>query len=189
MSLETLKNQIPDYAKDIKLNLSSLAAEEILTSVQRAGAFIASAYAIGQPDVLRAIEAEFSAALTPAELSAAKSAAAIMSMNNVYYRFTHLVANDEYTKLPAKLRMNVIGNPGAAKVDFELLSISVSAINGCGMCLDSHEKVVRQHGLGAEAVQTAVRIASVVAAAAAVIRAENVRNGSDSALDTLKRAA
>jgi len=175
MSLDLLKQQIPDYAKDLKLNLGTLASEEILTPVQRAGAFIASAYAIGQPAVLQAIEAEFAPQLSAAELNAAKAAAAIMGMNNVYYRFTHLVANDEYGKLPAKLRMNVLANPGAAKVDFELWSIAVSAINGCGLCLDSHEKVVRQHGVSSEGIQAAVRIASVVNAVAAVLRAESAR--------------
>src|SRR5690606_1882598 len=101
-------------------------------------------------------------ALDDAQVKAARAAASIMGMNNVYYRFTHLVGNDEYSKLPAKLRMNVIGNPGVDKTDFELYSLAVSAINGCGACVASHERVVRNAGLGAEAVQSAVRIAAVM---------------------------
>ena len=85
-----------------------------------------------------------------------------MAMNNIYYRFLHIVGNDEYAKLPAKLRMNVIGNPGVDKTDFELYSLAVSAINGCGACVAAHEKVVRKAGVTAEGVQSAVRIAAVV---------------------------
>jgi alkyl hydroperoxide reductase subunit D len=94
-----------------------------------------------------------------------------MAMNNVYYRFTHLVGGG-YPALPAKLRMNIMAKPGVDKVDFELWSLAVSAINGCGMCMESHEKVVRHGGLSAEQVQTAVRIASVVHAVAATLEGE-----------------
>src|SRR6201999_3161706 len=96
--------------------------------------------------------------LSPEALNAAKAAAAIMAMNNIYYRFTHLASNAEYRTLPAKLRMNVIGNPGVDKADFELWSLAVSAVNGCGMCIDSHEHELRKAGLTTEAIQAAVRI-------------------------------
>ena len=92
-----------------------------------------------------------------------------MAMNNVYYRFLHLVEDAEYAKLPARLRMNVIGNPGIARADFELLSLAVSAINGCGTCVAAHERQLRQHGLEREAVQSAVRIAATVHAVARVL--------------------
>ncbi len=58
--------------------------------------------------------------------------------------------------------MNVIGSPGIAKADFELVSLAVSAVNGCGKCVTAHERVLRQHEVGREAVQSAVRIASVI---------------------------
>jgi alkyl hydroperoxide reductase subunit D len=87
-------------------------------------------------------------------------------MNNIYYRFTHLVGDKAYATMPAKLRMNVIGNPGVSKVDFELNCLAVSAINGCGMCLDAHAHELTKAGLSKLAVQSAVRIASVVSAAA-----------------------
>lgn len=172
MSLEVLRAALPDYAKDIRLNLGTLAADPTLTEQQRAGAFIASALAARNRHVSAALVAEFGPKLSPEALNAAKVAAAIMGMTNIYYRFTHLVSNPEYGTLPAKLRMNALANPGVEKVDFELWSIAVSAVNGCGMCLDSHEKVVRQHGVSAETIQTVVRIASVVHAAAAILDAE-----------------
>jgi alkyl hydroperoxide reductase subunit D len=173
MSLEALKNRLPEYAKDLKLNLSSLANEAALTEQQRAGTFIASALAARNAEVTAAVIAEFAPKLTPEALQAAKAAAAIMAMNNIYYRFTHLASAPDYKTLPAKLRMNVIAKPGVEKVDFELWSLAVSAINGCGMCIDSHEKVVRQAGLSVDAVQAAVRIASVVHAVAATLDGED----------------
>jgi alkyl hydroperoxide reductase subunit D len=92
-----------------------------------------------------------------------------MGMNNVYYRFLHLVEDAEYAGLPARLRMNVLGNPGIDKLDFELLSLAVSAINACGLCITSHEKKLREHGVTREMIQSAVRIASVVHAVAVVL--------------------
>jgi alkyl hydroperoxide reductase subunit D len=171
MSLDHLKNRLPEYAKDIRLNLGSLASEPSLSAEQRAGTFVASAIASRNPLVIEAIVGEFGNDLSVEALSAAKAAAAIMSMNNIYYRFTHLVGG-EYPNMPAKLRMNVMARPGVDKATFELWSLAVSAINGCGMCMESHERAVRQHGLTAEQVQAVVRIAAVVHAAAVTLDAE-----------------
>jgi len=176
MSIDNLRDQIPDFAKDIRLNLGSLASESVLSDQQKWGCFLASALATGNDAVIKAVAAESGDKLSPEAANAAKSAAAIMAMNNVYYRSLHLMSEKTYGTLPAKLRMNVLGNPGVEKVDFELWSISVSAINGCGMCLDSHEKVVRKEGLSTEQVQAAIRIGSVVNAAAAVLDGEAALN-------------
>jgi alkyl hydroperoxide reductase subunit D len=172
MSTETLKNRLPEYAKDLKLNLSSLAAEASLSEQQRAGTFVASAIASRNTDVTEAMIAEYGAKLTPEALNAAKAAAAIMAMNNIYYRFVHLSSAADYKTMPAKLRMNVIGKPGVEKTDFELWSLAVSAVNGCGMCIDSHEKVLREAGVSAEQIQTAVRIAAVVHAVAVTLESD-----------------
>ena len=172
MSLDALKNRLPDHAKDLKLNLSSLARETVLDDQKKYGVFLASAYAVGERETLTDILTEVEDKLSPEALNAAKAAAAIMGMNNVFYRFNHLVSASDYKTMPAKLRMNVIGNPGVDKADFELWSLAVSAINGCGMCIDAHEHELRKAGLTTEQIQAAVRIASVVNAAAAVIRAE-----------------
>ncbi len=171
MSIQTLQARLPDYAKDLRLNLGSLAGEPSLTAEQRGGTFVAAALAARHPDVTAALLAEFAPTLSADALAAAKAAAAIMAMNNVYYRFTHLVGGD-YPTMPAKLRMNVMARPGVDKATFELWSLAVSAVNGCGMCMESHERAVRAAGLTAEQVQTAVRIAAVVHAIAAVLDGE-----------------
>ena len=165
MDFTNLKNLIPDYGRDLKLNLSSVVSVEGapgLSAQQIAGIALASAVAARNPVVLAEVETQAATVLDAAHVNAARAAAAIMGMNNVYYRFVHLVGNDEYAKLAAKLRMNVIGNPGIDKTDFELYSLAVSAINGCGACVAAHEKVVRKAGIGADGVQSAVRIAAVI---------------------------
>jgi len=171
MSLDTLKAALPEYAKDIRLNVGSLATEPALSTEQRGGTFIAAAFATRNATVIRAVLDEYAPQLSPEAVTAAKSAGAIMAMNNVYYRFTHLVGGD-YPKLPAKLRMNVMAKSGVDKATFELWSLAVSAINGCGMCMESHERGVREHGMTQEQVQAAVRIAAVVNAAAGTLDME-----------------
>lgn len=171
MNLDALREQIPDYAKDLSLNLSTLAGDTSLDAQQLQGCFLASAYAVGTPAVVKAMEAATDG-LSAEARSAAKAAAAVMGMNNVYYRSLHLLHNQEYRTLPARLRMNVLANPGAPKLDFELWSTAVSAINGCGACLDAHEAELRKHGATNVQVQTALRIASVVNAVSQVLRAE-----------------
>ena len=172
MSIDTLKSQIPDYAKDIKLNLSSLSNDETLNTQQLWGTMLASALASRNADVIREIEEEAADHLSEQAYDAAKAAAAIMGMNNIYYRFVHLASEKAYSTMPAKLRMNIIGNPGVEKTDFELWSLAVSAINGCGMCIDAHEAELKKHGITSEQIQTAVRIASTLHAVAAVIDGE-----------------
>jgi alkyl hydroperoxide reductase subunit D len=172
MSIETLKNLMPEYAKDIKLNLSTLSGEETLNPQQLWGTFLATALATGNETVIREIAEAASAHLQPAAMNAAKAAAAIMAMNNVYYKFVGMMGED-YRTMPAKLRMNVIGNPGVDKVDFELWSTAVSAMNGCQFCVKAHEKTLLDHGVSREQIQSAVRIAAVVQAAGAVLSGEN----------------
>lgn len=167
MSIENLKSRIPEYAKDIKLNLSSMTNDETLSAQQLWGTFVASALAGRNAEVIAAIESEAAQKISPEALNAAKAAAAVMAMNNVYYKFAGMMP--DYQTLPAKLRMNVIANPGVDKVDFELWSLAVSAINGCQFCVKSHEKQLRDHGISAEQVQTAVRVASVVQAVSAIL--------------------
>ena len=121
---------------------------------------MASAIASRNLAFTRALEAAAAEHLDAAHLQAARSAAAIMGMNNIYYRFLHLVEDAEYQAMPARLRMNILANPGIDKLDFELLSLAVSAVNGCGLCISSHEKKLRAHGYTREMIQSAVRIAA-----------------------------
>ncbi|MCF6522006.1 alkyl hydroperoxide reductase [Streptomyces sp. JJ36] len=177
MALADLKSALPDYAKDLKLNLGSVIGNSELPQQQLWGTVLSCAIASRSAIVLRALEPEARENLKPEAYTAAKSAAAVMAMNNVFYRTRHLLSDPEYGTLRAGLRMNVIGNPGVEKADFELWSLAVSALNGCGMCLDSHEQVLRKAGVDRETVQEAFKIASVIQAVATTLDAEAALEG------------
>ena len=168
MSFKTIADSLPDYAKDLRLNLSSILNDQLLGEERRLGLLLSCAHGSGYKPLVDAAEAEAAGKLSEQIADAARGAAALMAMNNVYYRFVHLVANPEYGTMPAKLRMNLIGSHGIAKEDFELFSIAVSAMNGCGMCMESHERVLLQHGVKPETIQSAVRIGAVLKAIATV---------------------
>jgi alkyl hydroperoxide reductase subunit D len=171
-TLENIREALPGYARDLQLNLGSVltaAGAPGLNERQIWAVALAAAAASRNPRFTRDLQALAARHLDAAHVSAAHAAAAIMAMNNVYYRFLHLVEDAEYAKLPARLRMNILGSHGIARADFELLALAVSAINGCGTCVASHERQLRQHGLEREAVQSAVRIAATVHAVARVL--------------------
>ena len=175
MTLDDIRGSLPDYAKDLRLNLDSVLSESGsagLNPKQIAIIALASAIAARHTPLTSAITAHVAGTLSEAEANAARTAAAIMGMNNIYYRFTHLVGNAEYATMRAGLRMNVMANPGCDKVDFELASLAVSAINGCGMCMESHEKTLQKHAVAPAAIQSAARIAAVLHAVA--VTAEQV---------------
>jgi lipoyl-dependent peroxiredoxin subunit D len=173
MNLEALLDTVPGYAKDLKLNLSTVVSQQTdLTPQQAWGTAVASAYASSNTELLEALVETASEHLSSQALDAAKGAAAIMGMNNIYYRFLHLTSNEKYRTLPARLRMNIMRTHGVDHLDFELWCTAVSAINGCGACVDSHEKTLRDKGLEEEKILAAIRIAAVVHALAKLFTAE-----------------
>ena len=172
MALDDIRDAIPEYARDLKLNLGSVLTPQGapgLNERQIWSIALACAIASGNVEFARKIEALAREKLDEQAVTGARAAAAIMGMNNIYYRFLHLVEDPEYQTMPAKLRMNVIGNPGIDRNDFELLSLAVSAINGCGLCITAHERKLREHGISRETVQSAVRIAATIHAVAGIL--------------------
>ena len=177
-ALNELLQTLPEEAKDLRLNLQSLLADGALSREQRLGTALACAYAVRSPQLARALlaehsaehsaghsaehSAEHSAGLSPAWQSDARAAAALMGMNNVFYRFRHLVGKESYASLPARLRMNRMAAVQTTKLDFELMSLAVSAIGGCGVCVASHERALIEGGLSDAQVLEAVRLAAVV---------------------------
>ena len=168
MSLKQFAETLPDYAKDIRLNLGSILSDQLMPAERKLALLLSCAHGSGYKPLVDAAEAEAAGKLSDVQANAARGAAAVMAMNTVYYRFVHLVANPEYGTMPARLRMNFIGAHGIAKEEFELMSLAVSAMNGCGMCIDSHERVLLGHGVKTDAIQAAVRIAAVMKALATV---------------------
>lgn len=172
MSIEALR--LPAYARDIATNLTVLAQETVLSDQAKWGCFVASAQTVGEPSTIRAIAAAAHAAgLSPEAFEAAKTAAAIMAMNNVYFRALHLMAAPDYRDLPSRLRMNRLSRPSVPAVDYELWCVAASAVHGCGACLDAHEAELRERDVAPLQVQAALRIAAVVNAAGRVMAAES----------------
>ena len=168
MSLKQFAEALPDYAKDIRLNLGSILSDQLMPQERKFGLLLASAHGSGHKPLVEAAESDVEGKLSAEVSNAARGAAAVMAMNNVYYRFVHLVGNPEYGKMPAGLRMNIIGSHGIAKEEFELMSLAVSAMNGCGMCIESHERILLEQGVKPHIIQSAVRIAAVMSALARV---------------------
>ena len=172
LTLDSLRESFPGYARDIKINLGSVMTEEgspDLTMSQISGIALAVAYATRNRVLISAIEGKVKLSISEDAIRAAQAAASVMAMNNIYYRFIHLLHDDEVSKMPAKLRMSIIANPGIEKVDFELMSLAISVLNGCGMCIEAHARQLLEQGVSKGAIQSTARIAAVINASAQVI--------------------
>lgn len=172
VDISSLRDSFPEYAKDIKINLGSVLTSEgapDLSEVQIYAVALACCYSLNNKRLTNALESTIKAILSEEYIRAAKGVSALMAMNNVYYRFTHLIHDDDISKLPARLRMSFMAQPGIEKIDFELMSLAVSAINGCGMCMESHTKQLLEKGITRLGIQSAIRIAATLNAASSVI--------------------
>src|SRR5258708_27453181 len=165
MSVENLKDALPDYAKDLKLNLGSISRSTVLNDEQLWGTLLASAAATRNTQVLAEIGAEAADNLSAEAYHAALGAASIMGMNNVFYRGRGFLEG-QYDDLRPGLRMNIIANPGVDKAIFQLWSFAVSSINGCPDCLNAHEHTLREAGVSRETIFEALKLAAIVADAA-----------------------
>ena len=165
MSIENLKDALPEYAKDLKLNLGSITRTTLLNEEQLWGVLLASAAATRNTLVFKEIGSEAAGALSTEAYQAALGAAAIMGMNNVFYRGRGFLEG-RYDDLRAGLRMNIIANPGVAKTSFELWSFAVSSINGCSDCLGAHEQTLRAANISRETILEALKAAAIVAGVA-----------------------
>jgi lipoyl-dependent peroxiredoxin subunit D len=167
--LDSIRDAIPEVAKDIRVNLQSTLETGSLGPAQRWGVAVACAAAARNPRLYQEVLAEARTQLDGAVIEDAQAAAALMGMNNVLYRFRHFIGKPSYTTLPARLRMQRIAKPAGSKLDFELMCLAVSAINGCEACVKAHERVVLDGGMTEENVFDAVRIASTIHAAAVAL--------------------
>jgi alkyl hydroperoxide reductase subunit D len=178
-ALENLRSALAEPAKDIKLNLQAVLQGSTLSAAQRWGVAIASAVAARSPKLRDALLADARSEVGAAVVDDALAAAALMGMNNVYYRFRHLVGKPVYATKPARLRMNRLVKPATNKVDFELFSLAASAINACEVCIQAHEKVVLEGGLSEDQVHDAIRIAATIHGTAVALEIPDVAAASE----------
>jgi alkyl hydroperoxide reductase subunit D len=169
--LTALKERIPDYAKDIRLNLDAVLARSSLDAADALGAGLAAAYAARSKTIVDAIRS--SGALPEVDVNAALSAAALMGMNNVWYPYVEMAADEDLRTQRAELRMNAYATHGGVdKKRFELFALAASIVGKCHFCVQSHYKMLKENGVTAQQLRDVGRIAAVVAAAALALEAE-----------------
>lgn len=164
-NINELLTSLPEYSKDTKINMQSILNKEnnILAQKQTYLIALSCAYQIGNQNIISVFHNEFSNILTEEEIRGAKVAMSIMSMNTIYYRFIHLADNgSEYLKIPAGLRMQGIASHGIDKDIFEAMSLAIAALEGCGMCISSHEKQLSNSNWSKNQIQMVIKIAAVI---------------------------
>ena len=171
--LNLIKERIPDYAKDVRLNLDGVIARSSLEKADALGAALAAAYASRSKFIIDAIRN--SGELEEVDLNAALTAAGLMGMNNVWYPYVEMAGDPELTTQRAELRMNAYASHGGVdRRRFELYALSASIIGKCHFCIGSHYKLLKESGMTVQQLRDVGRIAAVVSAAANVLSAEGI---------------
>lgn len=164
--LQSIKDRIPDYAKDIRLNLDTVIARSTLAPPDALGVALAAAFAARSKPLVDA----FSAAAPQAERDAALAAAALMGMNNVWYPFVDMADDDDLKTMRPELRMNAYANHGGVdKLQFESYALAASIVGKCHFCVNSHYQLLKAGGWSTQQLRDVGRIAAVVNAAAQVL--------------------
>jgi lipoyl-dependent peroxiredoxin subunit D len=171
--IDTIKSRIPDYAKDIRLNLDATIARSSLPAREAVGAALAAAFAARSEFIVSAIRD--SGALNETDATGALTAASLMGMNNVWYPYVEMAADPELKTVRAELRMNAYANHGGVdKRAFELWSLAASIVGKCEFCVTSHYALLKQAGVTLQELRDVGRIAAVINAAAQVLVAERI---------------
>ncbi|HEY0668677.1 MAG TPA: carboxymuconolactone decarboxylase family protein [Sphingobacteriaceae bacterium] len=158
------------YLRDLKLNLNSTLTSEHL-SLKEVGLIGLSVAVNNTNEPLTGFYTRFSEenGATAEEIAEAAACASLLASNNVFYRFRHFTQKEKYTQIPARIRMQIMMKPVTGKEFFELLSLAISAVNGCEMCVNAHEDSLIKLGTTEERIFDAVRIASLVTATGKII--------------------
>ena len=165
MSIESIKQAVPDYAKDLRINLDNILNEEGspgLSTKQIFASALAVSMALKNSFLTKNILSASENLLSEKEKDGIKTSVSLMGMNNIYYRSIHLAEDEHLSKSPARLRMSMMNNSGLPQTDFEICSLAVSCISGCGMCIKSHSSKLKQEGFSVSAVQSVIRISAVI---------------------------
>lgn len=151
------------YLKDLKINVTN--ALEAATLQKKEAYLLGLAVAVNEKVAVLQQGLEqlaLAAGATDKEVAEVVSCTSLMNANNVFYRFRHFVGKEFYQTAPAGIRMSIMANPVTGKEFFELLSLVVSALNGCEMCVTSHEEALLKHGTAEQRILDAVRLGAVI---------------------------
>ena len=169
-SLTLLEKGESRYMRDLKLNFTSTLTSEHLSAKECALLGLSTAVNNNNHPltVFFTRYAEEQGADT-AEIAEAVGCASLLASNNVFYRFRHFTQKEKYTQIPARIRMQLMMKPVTGKEFFELMSLVISAVNGCEMCVNAHEDSLIKLGTTEERIFDGVRIASLVTSTGKVI--------------------
>ncbi|MEM5428414.1 carboxymuconolactone decarboxylase family protein [Cupriavidus oxalaticus] len=170
--LSTIKNLIPDFAKDIRLNVDGTIARSSLEDNDAVGVALAAAFAAQSKVLVDAIRN--AGVLSPEETNGALTAAALMGMNNTWYPYVEMADDTDLSTQPAGLRMNAYATHGGVdKRRFEMYALAASIVGKCHFCVKSHYQLLKnEQGMTAQQLRDVGRIAAVIVAAANVIAAQ-----------------
>ena len=178
MGIDNLRAAMPDYARDIRLNLGSVISASRLEPAMAWGAALTAALVSKNAQVIQNIAEDAQTVMDEKHIKAVKSAAAMMSMTNVWYKFTDLIQDSEVKKQPPKLRMNaVLTHGGVDRALFEAWSLSASVVNACGICVNAHASQLNKLGIDAQQIADIARIATVIKSVADTLSFETLSNG------------
>lgn len=169
-SIEILEKGNSRYLRDLKLNFNSTLTSEHLS--EKEAALIGLSTAVNNSNKpltdFYTSKAE-QAGATAEDIAEAAACASLLSSNNIFYRFRHFTQKEKYGQIPARIRMQIMMKPVTGKEFFELLSLAISAVNGCEMCVNAHEDSLIKLGTTEERIFDAVRISSLVTATGKVV--------------------
>ena len=161
--------QIPDTAKDIRLNLDAVLSRSSLSPEDALGVALAAAFAARCPQLVQALKS----GAPPAEANAALTAAALMGMNNVWYPFVEMAGDDELKTIRPELRMNAYASHGGvSRAKFEAYALAASIVGKCHFCVRSHYELLMKEGWTTQQLRDVGRIAAVINATAQVLAAQ-----------------
>jgi alkyl hydroperoxide reductase subunit D len=160
--VDQVKESIPEHSKDIKLNLDSVMNRSGLDEVDAHACAFAAAVAAGNGDL--AFEISMNGPLMGTdEREAAKTAASLMGMNNIYYPFVEMTEDADLKGLPPGLRMNAYANyGGVSKKKFEMYALAASIVGKCQFCVKNHYDVLKKEGMTVLELQAVGKIAAVI---------------------------
>lgn len=165
--IDQLKEAIPDYAKDTRLNIDAVLKRSTLDPVEAECVALAATFATGNTKLWTWIQSQISDTV---ESTAAVTAASLMGMNNVYYPFVEMTEDPALKGLPAQLRMNAIAtHGGTTKVRFESYSLAASIVGKCHFCVRAHYDTLKKEGYTVEQLRDIGRISAVMTAASRVM--------------------
>ena len=170
MSISERITSFPEFAKDIKLNYSKILNETTFNKIQLYSLILISSLSTNSKELIKLAVEEVKDSLDDVTIEAVNGAYSIMSMNAIYYRFTHLATDFDYSSIPANLRMQFLTKHNISNSDFEMLCLAVAIQIGCEKCINAHIAVLKKNNINTQTIQSIARVVSIINAISNTMR-------------------